>query len=268
MDAKTFMGLERGDDDHHWSLPVGEHLVTPGNFLFGGCGLGAAVVALEEASGRPTIWATAQYLSHAKTHSTLDLEVTLAAQGGRVTQGRAVGRVGDNEILTVNAALGTSELELGGVWEHMPVVSKPQDCPLRRIPVEVQRSVFSLVETRVASGRTFEQLDGTLGSANSALWCRVPGHQEPSAGTLAVFGDFLSGAVAQPLGRRIMGRSLDNTIRIVQLEPTEWVLLDIRMHALVGGYAQGTAFMWSESGTLLATARQSLSIKLWPGDVA
>jgi acyl-CoA thioesterase len=65
-----------------------------------------------------------------------------------------------------------------------------------------------------------------------------------------------------------MGRSLDNTIRIVQLEPTEWVLLDIRLHALVGGYAQGTAFMWSESGTLLATASQSLSIKLWPGDVA
>jgi hypothetical protein len=44
------------------------------------------------------------------------------------------------------------------------------------------------------------------------------------------------------------------------------VLLEIKMHALVDGYAQGTAFMWSEHGTLLATASQSLSIRLWPGD--
>ena len=60
-----------------------------------------------------------------------------------------------------------------------------------------------------------------------------------------------------------MGRSLDNTIRMVQLEETEWVLCDIRMDALVNGYAQGTAYMWSERGTLLATASQSLAIKLW-----
>ena len=39
-----------------------------------------------------------------------------------------------------------------------------------------------------------------------------------------------------------MGRSLDNTLRMVQLKPTEWILCDIRIHALVGGYAQGIAF--------------------------
>ena len=79
-------------------------LTTPGNFLFGGCGLGAALVALERAAARPTIWSTAQYLSYAPTHSVLDLTVTLAAEGRRTTQGRVVGRVGDREILTVNAA--------------------------------------------------------------------------------------------------------------------------------------------------------------------
>jgi acyl-CoA thioesterase len=35
------------------------------------------------------------------------------------------------------------------------------------------------------------------------------------------------------------------------------------MHALVGGFAQGTAFMWSESGTLLATASQSIAARPW-----
>jgi acyl-CoA thioesterase len=63
-----------------------------------------------------------------------------------------------------------------------------------------------------------------------------------------------------------MGRSLDNTLRMVQLKPTEWVLCAIRIHALVGGYAQGTAFLWSEDGDLLATASQSIAVRLWPGD--
>ena len=45
-----------------------------------------------------------------------------------------------------------------------------------------------------------------------------------------------------------MSRSLDNTLRVVRLEPTEWVLCDIRIQALADGYGQGTAYLWSESG--------------------
>jgi acyl-CoA thioesterase len=115
----------------------------------------------------------------------------------------------------------------------------------------------------VALGRTFEELDGTPGSPVSAIWARVPGHFEPSAATLAIFGDYVSGGASQPLGQRAMGRSLDNTIRVARLEPTEWVLCDIHMHALAGGFAQGTAFLWSQTGTLLATASQSIASKIW-----
>jgi acyl-CoA thioesterase len=44
------------------------------------------------------------------------------------------------------------------------------------------------------------------------------------------------------------------------------VLCDIRIQALVGGYGQGIAFLWSESGELLATASQSIAVRLWPAD--
>jgi acyl-CoA thioesterase len=47
------------------------------------------------------------------------------------------------------------------------------------------------------------------------------------------------------------------------MEPTEWVLCDIRIQALAGGYGQGVAYLWSESGSLLATASQSMSVRLW-----
>ncbi len=266
-DAREFLGIDTVDDHLHWRLTVVPELTTPGNFLFGGCGLGAALVALEAASGRPTVWSTAQYLSFAPTGSVLDLEVRLAAEGKRVTQGRVVGHVGDTEILTVNAALGLpGDVAVGGVWVSPPDVPPPDQCPPRRLPDFPSVSIFDRIEVRLAKGRSFEELSTTEtipGSADSALWARVPGHLEPSAATLAIIGDYVSGGVSQPIGRRVMSRSLDNTIRVVALEPTEWVLCDIRVQALVDGYAQGVASLWSERGSLLATASQSMSVRLW-----
>lgn len=255
-------------DDLHWRLAVVPELTTPGNFLFGGCGLAAALVALEAASDRPTVWSTAQYLSYAPTDSVLDLTVTLAAVGSRVTQGRVVARTGDAEILTVNAALGVpGDLDAEGVWEMPPEVPPPDECPPRRLPSFFSTSIFDQIDVRLAKGRSFEEISSgsaTPGEPTSALWARVPGHLEPSAATLAILGDYVTGGVSQPLGRRTMSRSLDNTLRVVRLEPTEWVLCDIRIQALSGGFGQGTAFLWSETGNLLATASQSMSIRFAP----
>jgi acyl-CoA thioesterase len=262
VDVAEFMGIERVGDTT-WQLEVAPHIVTPGDFLFGGCGLAAGIVALEEAAGRPTVWSTAQYLSYAPLGATMRVEVTIAVAGHQTTQARATGWVEDREILTVNAALGRTDLDLDGVWVEPPSVPEPDRCPPRRLPDLMRSSIFEHVEARVATGRSYEELDGTPGDPCSALWCRVPGHLEPSAATLAIFGDFLSGSVSHPIGRRVMGRSLDNTLRTVRLEPTEWVLCDMRMHAAVGGYAQGIAFLWSERGTLLGTASQSVAVKEW-----
>ena len=246
-----------------WTFNVAERLITPGQFLFGGCGLAAGLVALEEASGRPTIWASAHYLSYAPVNAEVTVTTDLAVVGGHVTQARATALVGDREILTVNAALGTGELTAPTPWTLMPDVPDPEDCPPRSLPVGLGASIFQHVESRVAMGRTLDQLDGTPGPPVSAIWSRVPGHFDPSAATLAIFGDYVSGGASQPLGQRAMGRSLDNTIRVAKLEPTEWVLCEIHMHALNGGFAQGTAFLWSRSGTLLATASQSIASKIW-----
>jgi acyl-CoA thioesterase len=220
-------------------------------------------VALEAASGRPTIWATAQYLAFAKTDSLVDYEVTLSKVGGHITQARAVGRVDDGEILTVNAALGGGVEQDGGVWVLPPAVPPPDECPPRRLPSMMDVSIFDRVETRVAIGAGFEEIGHVPPNPHTALWARVPGHLEPSAATLAIFGDYLTGAVSQALGIRSMARSLDNTLRIVQLEPSEWVLCDMHIHAVVDGYAQGLAHLWSESGTFLGTASQSMNVRPW-----
>jgi acyl-CoA thioesterase len=263
VDARHFLGLEPTDDPLRWRLPVTPSVCTPGHFLYGGCGLAAGIVAMEAASGRPTVWATAQYLTYAPTGSVLDWEVVLAAVGGATTQARAIGRLGDREVLTVNAALGRHDLEVSGTWLERPDVPPPDQCPLQEFPDFFADTVLTRVEHRVARGRLFSELDGRPGSANSAFWARVPGQLEPSAATLAVIGDYVSGGVSQPLGVRTMGRSLDNTLRVVGLVPTTWVLCDIHMHALANGFGHGLAHLWSEDGTLLGTASQSISVKLW-----
>ncbi len=262
VDVKEFLGIERVGDDT-WHFHVTERLITPGKFLFGGCGLASGIVALEEASMRPTIYAAAHYLSFAQLGAEVFVKVDLVVAGNRVTQGRATTFVNDREILTVNAALGTGELSSPTPWLTMPDVVAPEDCPARVMPHRFDNSIFNHVETRVAIGRPFDELDATPGSPVSALWARVPSHLEPSAATLAIFGDLVSGGATQPLGRSTMGRSLDNTIRVASLKPTEWVLIEIHMHALAGGFAQGTGYLWSRDGTLLGTASQSMSSKFW-----
>ena len=267
MDARHFLGLEPTGDPRRWRQPVTPSVSTPGHFLYGGCALAAGLVALEEVSGRPTVWGTAQYLSYAPTCTEVECEVVIAASGSSTTQGRAIARVGDVEIITVNAALGANDLDVSGTWVDMPEVPAPEDCPLQEIPSFFADTVLTRVEHRVALGRLFSQLDGKPGSAHSAFWARLPGQLEPSAGTLAVIGDYVSGAVSQPLGQRTLGRSLDNTLRVAQLVPTEWVLCDIRMHALANGFAHGEAHLWAQDGTLLGTASQSISVRLWTDDV-
>ena len=143
--------------------------------------------------------------------------------------------------------------------------------PTGGVPTETDPRDHLVVDLRPrrrasGAGATFEEIVSGLegpGEPDSALWARVPGHLEPSAATLAIIGDYVTGAVSQPLGRRVMSRSLDNTLRVVRLEPTEWVLCDIRIQAVVDGYGHGTASLWSEHGALLATASQSMSVRLW-----
>ena len=64
-----------------------------------------------------------------------------------------------------------------------------------------------------------------------------------------------------------MGNSLDNTLRVCRLVPTEWVLLDIRIHAVANGFGHGIVHLWAEDGTLLATASQSTIVRMMPPEL-
>ncbi len=269
MDARTWLGLEPTHNPMRWVLPVTPGISTVGPFLFGGCALGAAIAAMEAVSGRPVVWATAQYLSYAHPPSVLDIDVTVAVQGHSITQARVVGHVADVEILTVNAALGTRELPVEGSWVERPSVPPPEACEVRGPRFPGTESIMDRIDVRLASARAWDEMDGrTASGGRSVLWARVPDLLEVSSGaSLAILGDYVPFGIGQALGRMGGGNSLDNTLRVYRLVPTEWVLLDIRIHAIAHGFGHGAVHLWSEDGTLLATASQSTIIRLMDADV-
>lgn len=239
---------------------------TGGGFLFGGCGLGAAIEALEGTTGRPIVWATAQYLSYANPPACLDIDVTVAVSGRQVTQARATGHVADREIFTVNAALGDRPLGHHGQWVTMPEVPAPADCPPRGYRLDVDESIMNRLDVRLAKGRDFADLDGTPGDGTCALWARMPELLDVSAAALAILGDYVPFGVGQTLGLPAGGNSLDNTLRVYRIVPTQWVLIDVHLHGIEHGFGHGLVHLWAEDGTLLATASQSCIVRFWSDD--
>jgi acyl-CoA thioesterase-2 len=235
-------------------------------FMFGGMGLASALAAVEAHTGRPTIWAAAQYLSYARPGTTLDLEVIVPVAGKYNSQARVITRAGTQEIITVNAALGSRPDSPHHQWAQMPQVPPPQDC--RDMPIRWERDpddLNSRFERRIATGHFGSERGQAPPSADGIgrLWVRPSNPTLPiDRLSLAVMADFLPSGVGNALGANAGGNSLDNTIRFMNIVPTDWVLADIRIHAVHAGFAHGRVHLFARDGTLMATASQSLIVRI------
>lgn len=268
--SRTFFDLKSTHNPFRWHLPVAERLcVGPvGNkFLFGGVGLGAAVAAMEAACDRPLIWATAQYLSYSRPPSIVDLDVSVPAHGKYTTQARVVAHVGDAEILTVNAALGRRPSDIAHQWAKAPVTPPPEDCEVSerwRTDVEDLHRHF---EVRVALGRHGRAAhpDGPSEDGRVVLWIRPPEGTSVDSAILAVMADHVPSGVGPALGRNAGGNSLDNTLRLITITPTDWVLCDVTVTGVAHGVAHGAMRLFSQDGQLMATASQSMILRIRDG---
>ncbi len=267
MAAQHFFDLQATHNPHRWYLPVEVSLTVgpPGHeFLFGGVGLAASITAMERTTERPTVWATAQYLSYARPGSTVDLDVVVPVHGKYNTQARVIGHVGDQEIFTVNAALGARPSEISGQWAQMPQVPAPEDCPVMPRFKADGTDVHSRLEARVAKGHhDWSQMPDGPGDGQTLLWIRSDEGLPMTSGLLAIIADYVPSATSAALGRQAGGNSLDNTIRIRHIVPTDWVLCDIRIHGVHGGFIHGRMLIFAQDGTLIASASQSAILRTW-----
>jgi acyl-CoA thioesterase-2 len=235
-------------------------------FLFGGAGMASGLSVIEAVTGRSTVWAAAQYLSYARPGTLLTLDVIVPVSGKYTSQGRVLIRDGDKEILTVNAALGERPDSPEAQWAQMPDVPSPDQCPPMTYNwVRDDKDMNSSFHQRVAAGRFggTRNEGGPSPDGIARMWVRPRDPAVPiDRIALGVMADFLPSGVGNALGTAAGGNSLDNTIRFARMVPTDWVLADIRIHATANGFVHGRVHLFAEDGTLLATASQSMILRV------
>ncbi len=241
-------------------------------FMFGGVGLGASLQALQTATGRQPIWATAQYENYARPGETVTFTVDERVRGNNVSQARVSARTEDREILTVSAALGMRDgLDISGQWTLAPDAPPPESCaPRTQWWNENPDDLHRRIDFRIARGSMQgPPEDGQpVADGVSVVWARpdpkVLGADYPiDPAFIAVVADFAPSGIGPALGRLAGGNSLDNSIRFHRMVETSWLLCEIKIHAIHHGFAHGRMHIFAETGELIATASQSLILRLW-----
>jgi len=262
------LDLDPTDDPLHFRVAARRALCTPFGFLYGGSGIAASIEAAERASRRPLQWITTQFIGTPVPGDVVDLRVELPAHGRATTQSQIVGTVtGDDgetrPVFTSLAAHTERPSGDGAAFLAMPDIPAPDDCPSMSEPfaAALAGTFFDHLERRLAAGQFAVQAIDNPQSGPLALWCRIPDHQIGSAATQAFVADIVPLAVCAALGVMPGGTSLDNTVRIIDPEPSEWVLLDIHPEGFHRGVGHGSLDLWSDDGRLLGTAQQTCIIR-------
>ena len=267
MTTAEFLGLTKQPDGSQ-VLTVTDQLLGGGSgSLFGGVGLAAGLIALEAAASQPPVYMTCQFASTVQPPDELVITTEILTKGRTVCQARSTGTSANRTILALLGATGNRSEDHRRTWRRMPEVAPPEACePLQRF--QDNESLHNHVDVRMARGMFgFAPEDAvgrgtSSGDASTLFWTRMPNVAHDAA-ALALMADYLPSAVGNSLDQRIFCSSLDNTIRFVTPlevdESSEWVLCESHVEFVAAGFATNRGFLWSRSGTLLASANQSMT---------
>jgi acyl-CoA thioesterase-2 len=259
-----FFDLDMPAGEQHGRMSLVPRSINPTGVLYGGTAAGAAITAMEGLTGRDLVWITVQYVGSAALGETIDVTAEVLAGGYQVSQVRVRGAVGEREVFAALGAVGTFGEDVPRRQDVvMPIVPGPEDCPVWTDPdyekvKHEQENMLAWREVRrpVGEGLAHEAENQCL------VWVRVLGHEETSAATLGWHAD---AALLPTLKTRMASppraTSLDNTLRIASRRSTDWVLLDVRDIANLGGYHYGTTHLWDRDGELLGTASQTMRMR-------
>src|ERR1051325_7844152 len=133
------------------------------------------------------------------------------------------------------------------------------------------------MEVRLVKGRRGLDREGNPeADGRSLMWARPRENLAIDSTMLAIMADFVPQGIGTALGKNAGGNSLDNTLRIRRIVPTDWVLCDIRIvgvHGGVvvcaprwggarGGWGRGVLAWGSQHGELRPRPSQSVIVRV------
>ncbi|HEX7168749.1 MAG TPA: hypothetical protein VF230_17355 [Acidimicrobiales bacterium] len=250
--AERWLGLERRDDGT-WLLPVTEALRSGADALFGGCATAAALVVADAVVPQPLVAGFAHFGALARTGTEVVLAHSIVASARTMTHVEVVGRLADGaESFLVRAAAGDRPpVAVEGAWVDAPNVPPPDDCAPFDHPVHADTWAERFTWRLAAS------------TPNATWWVRPLEDTAPLVAA-AVLVDYVTYGSGRALGAPMGGLSVDNVVRLHHPPQADgWYLLDVRVDAVTGGFAHGTARLFAEDQTLLATGTQSFVANQW-----
>lgn len=273
-DDSDFLGLRPVGEPGHFEFVVEPHLARHDGHLYGGTAIAVSIAAAEVVSERTLLWMTTQFVATAPPNETVHVHAEILAPGRRTNQLRVTGTDSSGE--TMFASLGaTGHLKPDGIFgafDTAPEVDPPEQSRVGGTPFQSMLRAagydFDLPDVVANTGFTtvIEYREPQVrshpdpGPGRLCFWVRRRDGRPVTAAVAAFIADMVPMSVAQASGVVGGGISLDNTLRAVDFEETEWILVDLRPHLAAGSYGHGSVLIWSESGKLLAHGGQSCSI--------
>lgn len=257
------LDLQPTEDPSSYRLVVRPELCTPFSFLYGGSGIAASIEAAERVTERPLQWITTQFIGSPAPGSVVDLQVLVPANGKATTQSQVVATVDGEPAFTSLCAHTLRPGGDGAQFVTMPDVPAPGDSQPMGGPFEIDLSgsFFQTMERRLAVGTFGMEAVDKPQHGGLAIWCRIIDHEIGSPASQAYVADIIPMGIGAALGAMPGATSLDNTLRVIDPEPTEWVLLELLPEGYHRSIGHGALRIWSEDGRLMATAQQTCIIR-------
>ncbi|MEP3224348.1 MAG: thioesterase family protein [Parasphingorhabdus sp.] len=248
---------KKHEDGLGWIVHVNRNLCLgprQSKHLSGGASTAAMIDAMEQEVGKPVIQAATQFLFSPQAEEVAAITVEVGKTGRSICQAKARLSVGCETAVTLSATLGAKK-DIGSfTWAKFENADIPHECPPIPFVREDEGDLHSNLDMRLVE---------TPSDGNMRFWVKTPDNfLEKTSVFLALIADFLPEAIHFNIGQRAGAVSLDNSIRIIQREATNWLLCHTKLLSISDGIFHGNMNLFTDTGILLATSSQSGVVRL------